>query len=433
MRFLAALLLAVAPGIAADEDPTEILIRLREQVLAHAARIPNYTCVETIHRDRYEPALQPPKSCDDLVARRKQPNFSSQLRLTTTDRLRLDVALTPEREIYSWAGAARFEEGDIDELIPDGAMGTGPFAVMLLGVFQGRPPRFTFEGDTVLDHRLVYEYSYRVPQEESHYRIKARQEWIITGYDATLWVDAKTAELVRLDVRTDELPPETSLCQTKTSLEYSMVQLGKTDFLLPKSSRQRFIGHDGHEGENVIAFANCREFRGHSTVRFGENASGSGGAAPSTVAAVALPAGLPVSVDLASAIDDNAAAGDRIEGRVAKAVRDAKGAVLIAEGAAVEGRLMRVEIRHTRKPEAVLSLRWETVAIAGERKAIALLPNRHVERLKDAGFDLLRRRGVEIELPPASDVQYGVYHFAGDHVAIYPGFRTEWTTAVPPL
>ena len=41
----------------------------------------------------------------------------------------LDVALSETSEIYSWAGAPRFEEGDIDELIPDGAIGTGPFAM----------------------------------------------------------------------------------------------------------------------------------------------------------------------------------------------------------------------------------------------------------------------------------------------------------------
>jgi hypothetical protein len=43
----------------------------------------------------------------------------------------------------------------------------------------------------------------------------------------------------------------------------------------------------------------------------------------------------------------------------------------------------------------------------------------------------LRQRGMEIELPPASDARYGVYHFKGEHVALDTGFRTEWTTARP--
>src|SRR5512142_549044 len=138
MKSFAAVLLAVAPALAADEDPVDVLIRLRDQVAAHSDRIPNYTCVETVQRERYEPAITAPKTCDDIMARRKQPNVSPLLRHATTDRLRLDVALAENGEIYSWAGAEKFAEGDIDELIPDGAIGTGPFASMLLGVFQGR-------------------------------------------------------------------------------------------------------------------------------------------------------------------------------------------------------------------------------------------------------------------------------------------------------
>src|SRR5207248_299699 len=119
--------------------------------MAHAERIPNHTCVETIQRERYEPAVSPvPKTCDGLLARRKQADFPALLRHATTDRLRLDVALSETSEIYSWAGAPRFEEGDIDELIPDGAIGTGPFATLLLSAFRARTPRFVYEGKTTL-------------------------------------------------------------------------------------------------------------------------------------------------------------------------------------------------------------------------------------------------------------------------------------------
>jgi len=418
---------AAASAMAADEDPTDVLIRLREQVLSHSERIPNYTCVETIHRDRYESAVDAPKTCDDLVARRKQPNFPLMVRLTTSDRLRLDVALAADGEIYSWAGAAKFEEKDIDELIPDGAMGTGPFATMLLGVFVGRPPRFVYEGDTILDHRIVYQYSYRVEREDSRYRVKARGEWTITGYDAMLWVDPKTAELLRLDVHTDELLPATSLCQTNTSLEFGMVQLKGQDFLLPKATKQRFIGREGSESENQVTFAKCREFKGESTVSFGERSAAPEHAKATPLPEAAFPPNLPVSVDLATAIDDNAAAGDQIDGRLAKPIRDAKGAVLLAEGAVLHGRLMRVEIRHGKRPESVLSIRWETVEMGDARKAISLLPNRRIGDLK-AVPGVLRQRGIQIELPPTSDVEYGVYHFPGEHVALYAGFRTEWVT-----
>jgi hypothetical protein len=115
---MAVLWLGLGSLTAADDDPAEVLIRLRDQVLAHAERIPNHTCVESVRRDRYEAVTGPPaRSCDTLLARRRLPAFSSSLRLDTTDRLRLDVLLAPDRELYSWAGAKEFAAGEFDELV----------------------------------------------------------------------------------------------------------------------------------------------------------------------------------------------------------------------------------------------------------------------------------------------------------------------------
>ena len=418
---------------AGDEDPVEILMRLRDQVLAHAALIPNHTCVETVQRDRYEPAAgRSAKSCDAIVARRKQPGFPMWLRLDSTDRLRLDVALASDREIYSWAGARKFEEGEIDELIPEGAMGTGPFAALLLAIFETRSPRFVFEGDTTLDARRLMEYSFSVPLEESQYRVKAGKEWVITGYTGSLLVDPQTAELVRLTVRTEELPAATGMCESETTLDYGMVPLGGVDYLLPNATRQRFIGRDGAEGENAIAFASCREYRGESTLTFGEKlpADGAGRGAAST--SYELPAGLPFTVELTTTIHgDQAAAGDRIEGRLAKPIRDARQQkTLVPAGALVEGRLMRVETRHAR-PELIVALRWETLEINGVKAPFSAKPNRRVEDLKTGGRGGLRQRGMEIELPLPSESRYGVYHFPGEKAVVNSGFRSEWVTAQP--
>jgi hypothetical protein len=130
MRLVFALA-ALTPLAAQEVDPTDVLMRFRDRVVANGERIPNYTCVETVTRDVYDPALTPaPKNCDALLGRRKTAGLNNILRLATTDRLRLDVALADSREIMSWAGAPKFEEGEIDELIPDGAIGAGGRAVL---------------------------------------------------------------------------------------------------------------------------------------------------------------------------------------------------------------------------------------------------------------------------------------------------------------
>ena len=114
MRVEFALLLALWPAAAEDYDPTEVLIRLRDRVHAHGETVPNHTCVETITRDRFESAIPAPKTCDSIIARRNSDNFSSMLRHATTDRLRLDVLLAEGREMFSWAGAGKFDGREID-------------------------------------------------------------------------------------------------------------------------------------------------------------------------------------------------------------------------------------------------------------------------------------------------------------------------------
>jgi hypothetical protein len=433
MRASAILLFGLTSLAAADDDPTDVLIRLRDQVLAHAERIPNHTCVESVRRDIYEAVTRSPaRSCDALLARRKQPGFLSSLKLASTDRLRLDVLLATDREVYSWAGAKRFEEGEIDELVTQGAFGTGPFASMLLSVLRGGDARFFFEGDKFIGDRRLLEYSFSVPMDRSRYRVKAQNTWVVTGYTGSILADPATAELVRFDVRTQELPPETGSCEDHSELEYSLVRLGSDDYLLPQMTRQRFIMRDGSEGENTITFSACRDFRGESAVNFSPKAVDSN---PLGVlrSPLELPPGLPVTVELAQAPvrGDRAAAGDRIEGRLVNAISDpVRQTLLVPAGAAMMGRLMRVQTLWGPPAETTFALRWETVEVNGAPVAIDLKPRSRVQ-VTVASRDGLQQRGVEIQLPLPGEERYGSYHASGQQGVLATGFRSEWVTARP--
>lgn len=435
MKVIAALLFPLTLWAAGDDDPIAVLMRVRDKVMANAERIPNYTCVETIVRDWYDYAAgTPPRSCDALLGRRKRAGAGTLLSLATTDRLRLDVALADSQEIYSWAGAARFEEGEIDRLVPTGAIGTGSFAAALLGIFEARDPQFVFEGDHTIAGRRLLEYSFDVSEDQSHYRMKAGTQWLITGYTGTLLADPVTAELVRLSIRTQELPRATNACEVDTTMEYGMVRLGGEDYLLPTLTRERFINQNGSEAENTITFAACREFRGQSTVSFGEGTGEAEGrgrtGAPSPLE---LPAGLPITVELTSTIQvDIAAAGDRIEGRLAAPICDAaQQKILVPEGAVLEGRLMRVETRYGHPNDIGIALRWETVEMNGVRVPFSITPNRQTRVQTKAKPGELRQRPMVFELPRPGEGQYATLHFSGEHVVVKSGQLSPWFTLKP--
>ncbi len=433
MKGLALLLFGLITCLRAD-DPVLVLMRLRDKVMAHAERIPNHTCVEAVTRDRYDYAADPaPKSCDALLARRAKAGVGTLVKLAATDRLRLDVALSDTQEMYSWAGASKFEEIDVWNWIPAGAIGTGAFAATLLGIFQASDPGFAFEGEKTVSGRHVLEYSFNVPEEQSHYKVKSGKEWIVTGYTGTMTLDAATAELVQLNVRTEQLPAATHLCEVDSSLEYGTVNLAGEQYLLPKLTRERFIEPGGAEAENTITFSACRDFRGESALHFGANEGDLAGRPAAIASPVALPDGLPVVVELTSAIQaDKASAGDQIKGRLAAPIRDLKQqTILVPQGAPVEGRVMRAETRYGQPNEVTIALRWDTVERNGVKEPLSLTPNRFAASPKTTTPGNLRSRPMAFELPRQGEGAYYVYRFTGDYVTLNSGLQSQWFTTKP--
>lgn len=419
-----------ATACAADVDPVAVLMRLRDGVMEHAERIPNRTCVETVVRDRYEAVgMSPPQSCDALLGRRKKAGPGTLVRLATTDRLRLDVALSSTEEIYSWAGAKRFNEGEIDELISTGAIGTGPFASSLLSLFEANDPHFVYEGEKTQKGRRLLEFSFRVQQGQSRFRVKTGKEWTTAGYTGSIFADPETAELVRLEIRSDELPRASTACEVDTAMDYGATRLAGNDILLPAMTRSRFINQDGSEAENAMTFSACREFLGEATVNFGGHPEMA--AAKVEAAPVELPSGLNVTVEMTSTLDlDRAAAGDRIEGRLAAPLLDAqRKTILVPAGAVLEGRLMRVETRYGKPNEQGISLRWETLEMKGVKSPVSLVPDWSAAVAKAGKPGGLMQRGQTIELPRRSESRYWAHHFSGDHVAVPAGLVSQWFTS----
>src|SRR5690348_13792084 len=103
------LVVACLAAFTAD-SPAALFNRVRSKVRADVARAPRYTCVENVTRKQYRPQYgNRPAACPALIAARD--NLSSPGILVWRDRLRLDVAVGEDSEIFSWAGARRFETG----------------------------------------------------------------------------------------------------------------------------------------------------------------------------------------------------------------------------------------------------------------------------------------------------------------------------------
>ena len=360
----ALLLCAAAVALAQTPvNPDDVLARARARLAAAAADTPRYTCTQTVDRSYFRETRQAARTCDEIVANHR--NKRSKPVLMATDRLRFDVEVSDGGyEIYAWPGAARIDTSKIEQMAGGGPLGTGPFGPFLIDIFDNRAVEFQYLGT-----RPLLEYRFRVPLEASHYRVQAGAKWRVTGYDGTFQIDPASTLLRQLTVRTLELPADARSCEATTTMDFGLLQIGDGEYLLPSQTHLQIIGRGAGFTESTTVYSACHEFRGESTVNFGDPApqASPGATFTGVVHTPALPPGLPVHLALASEIDtDRAAAGDPVSATLSKPLVDpASKRVLAPAGALVRGRITHMEHHIEGENYFLIGFTFETLELSG--------------------------------------------------------------------
>lgn len=410
---------------AAEPNPDEVIKRVTERVAATSARIPNYTCVESVIRDFYWPAVSTlPRSCTVLMEQRQHPTPDLSLELALTDRLHLDVTMTRTGEIFSWAGASRFNDVPLDRMV-DGPIASGAFGGFLSIIFRQDVQKFTFIGNKEVDGRTLMEYSFEVAAEHSSYTVSYSGSRVKSGYRGTVVVDPRTDDVVHLTVNTAGLSA-VNTCEISTNLDLNRIKIGDNEFLLPARARQRYVTTTGEEVENTTTFAQCREYLGTSSVSFGPPEPTAGSSRQIAAGApVRVPANQRFTFELTAPIASlTAGAGDAFSGRLLTPLRDERGKRLVPAGSLVEGRLLRVERHHLAEGFTIIVLKLQRVQVAGSELPLVAV------RYRSREF-AARRKGkvqIEIPLPLPSEKNAGVFRFEGDRAVIPRGYRSDWRT-----
>jgi len=444
---LVVLIAAACAG--AEIDPEQTLARLREIARDEAARIPNYTCVQTIDRQFFRPgsvvvratvasgfgtggvtpaapAIPQPQSCDEIAARQRQRGY--HLAPTNADRFRLEVRVGKGGEMYSWVGASAFGDRPLHELLAPGPSGTGAIGPMLMNVVEDAP-EFQFDGEKTVDGRRLYAWSFRIPVERSHNIFISRGGSEATvAYEGTILADPETGAPVQLTIVAAKLPDETYCCRFTAVLDYSRQRIGAADFPLPKAARQRFTMPDGTEVELTNTFSSCREYLAESAVNYQAAPAPAPEASVDRAPPPFIPGGLPVTIALTGAIDsDVAAAGDPFTGRLAKPVLDKLKNVIAPAGAVVHGRIANY-FHWPSADRMILRLTVQTVEIGGRDVPF------HVTAKPPPGVHLpsgggLQSRGVPIgDLPQVRQEGSLDVPRVGKRFVLRDGSETQWVT-----
>jgi len=440
------LLFGIAAPAQSGDDPQALLQQVRWRVMDTVERLPKYVCTQTIERTRYEAdaSRARARSCDDIAATVNRGGWKR--RLASSDRLRLDVAVSQGRpgtvnEMYSWAGENRFSDRSLFEMVTEGAVSTGSFSSILAAIFGGQSATFSYNGDGMAGGRLLSEFGFGVARERSQSAYiwgKERGQQTAIAFGGTFLVDPETSDLVRLVIRTDEMPAQTGACALTQTLDYGRVHLNDADFLLPAEARFQVIHRDETQAENHIHFSACQEFRGESTVRFDKPEETAPAGNHSPKGAVHLPAGLPFKLAFTERIDPSvAAAGDPIRARLVTAIRDqASKAILVPEGTPVGGRIVSVrrfydppKQQKTTSPSLVLSVRLETLEMGGASYPFRAGLDSGLRRFAKSA-DLLSMH-IDLGSPDRpEDPDIGVFEFrnANPDYVIESGLGSNWVT-----
>jgi hypothetical protein len=320
---------------------------------SNLARLPDYTCLQTIRRmERRIPAR----------------------RFELMDTLRLEVALIGGNELFSWPGATAFDDKDGLQIVPGGLIGKGNFALHARIVFQSSAPRFTYAGERMLDGRRCVGWNYSVERWHNSFVVR------VSGREATLashgsfWADAKTLDVVRLEVEGDEIPPEFELLGAGDSVDYTRLKIGDDAFLLAHSAESHMLDSHNNESVNRILFTSCRQYLGETKLSFGDPMADGNPPAPiQSLQAIEIPVGMTLYLALETRIDSEAsAAGDSIAFKLQRDLKLA-GRTLFEKGSPVSGRLTLLRRTHLRSDGYSVGIRLSGIRSAAARAALTAI------------------------------------------------------------
>jgi hypothetical protein len=243
--------LAIAAGPQNTEAPEDLFQRIKARVSEHFAKLPNYTCHETIDR-----------------ATRSGSTWKH------VDTVEFEVAFVGNEELFSRPGDAEFRPRPVESLVSGGLFGNSAIGSHIDVLFSSDAAEFKQVGTQKKDGRKTIRYDLRVPIEKSRFRVRHGPAEGLAGYEGSVWVDPETLDLVRVDFKVNRIPSQIGVALIEESMHYKTIRVGTSEFNLPDHSELSATDITGFHSVNTIKLNRCREFGAESMVKYGPPTQG---------------------------------------------------------------------------------------------------------------------------------------------------------------
>jgi hypothetical protein len=148
-----------------------------------------------------------------------------------------------------------------------GTWSTGEFGSFVGDVFSGySQASFTFVRNSSAAGMLAKVYDFSVRQPNSHWEVRY-QGTIKPAYTGSVWIDPKTATVLRIEIQAREIKQSFALDHVETAIDYNWVRIGTQRYLMPfKSENITCFRGTNNCSMNQIEFRNYRKFTAESQV-----------------------------------------------------------------------------------------------------------------------------------------------------------------------
>ena len=401
-------------------DPQSLLSQVRKQISVIVESAPHYTCTETIERSWYHNQRPESPGCDTDRA----PQIGRRTRVET-DRLRLDVAVGADQEMFSWHGEKTFQTEKVDSLVSAGPIHSGSYFGFLSSIFLEGTAQIDYVGVRTEENHEVAVFQYTLPKSESKFDTETDTGPVVLGYHGEFTVDPVNHSLQKFTVIAEEreVPESAHFCSLHLDTRYEMVNLDGNGFRLPATVEMTLLDRNREIKHTSTTYQACRQFLAESQLRFDDSPASSALATPHQLKE--LPPGLKVAIRIMSDTNPaNSWGGDPVTGELSDNLTDEHGTVLAAKGTPVKGRLLRMEAFFKLQRSYAATIQFDQVADYRLHLKSVIETN--------AQGSIFMPRRLQLDNPPISSDPAACRFRLSDKQTNLKGALTHWVTREVP-
>ncbi len=222
-------------------SPAESLIeRAREAAFEFSEKLPDFIC-------------------NEFMARFAQQGRAQEMPL---DVVSAEIIYDHAQESYR---NVKINDRPTDKGLQEigGSWSTGEFASTLVQLFHpATAAQFRSGGASPISGFSAQVYDFQVRSENSHWRLQSGSQTLVAAYGGSVWVDPKTARVVRIEMQARNIPSDFPMDTVESAVDYSYVMIGGTSFLLPVHAES--LGCERgtrYCSRNIIDFRNYHEYK----------------------------------------------------------------------------------------------------------------------------------------------------------------------------